>query len=90
MATIVLDNPDAVPMGNEPVYRDGKIVGKTTSAAFGYRVGKPIALGYLEGAIDGQSVEVDTGRTSFSGRVSLAPAFDPLGKRMRQSAQRSS
>lgn len=83
MVSIVLDDFDAMPLGNEPVYCNGRIVGKTTSAAFGYRVGKPIALAYLEGIGDQASVEIDIARNLFSGRVSLVPVFDPTGSRMR-------
>ena len=44
MVSIVLDDPEAVPLGNEPAYSNARIIGKTTSAAFGYRIGKPVAL----------------------------------------------
>lgn len=44
IATIVLTDPDSVPLGNEPVYLGDRIVGKTTSAAYGYRVGSPVSL----------------------------------------------
>jgi len=83
MVSIVLDDADAVPLGSEPVYGNGRIVGKTTSAAFGYRVGKPIALAYLEDVGEQAFVEIDIARTLFTGRVSLAPVFDPTGSRMR-------
>lgn len=32
--------------GHEPIYLDGRIVGQTSSCTFGYRVGKPVGLGY--------------------------------------------
>ena len=44
IVSIVLDDGRAVPLGGEPVVAGGKIVGKTTSAAFGFRIGAPIAL----------------------------------------------
>ena len=44
IASLVLNNSDAVPLGSEPVYLENEIIGKSTSATFGYRVGKPIAL----------------------------------------------
>ena len=31
----------------EPIYRDGKIVGSTTSGAWGHRVGRSLGLGYV-------------------------------------------
>ena len=84
LATILFDDTDAVPLGHEPVYRDGKIVGRTTSAAFGYRIGRPVALGHVEaGEVDGRRVEIDIAGTRHAARMQLAPAFDPAGARMR-------
>jgi 4-methylaminobutanoate oxidase (formaldehyde-forming) len=88
MVTLLLDDQGAVPLGNEPVTLDTEIVGQTTSAAYGYRVGRPLALAYVaaELALDGQSLAVDIAGTSFDGTVSTAPAFDPEGTRMRAKA----
>ena len=86
IATILLDDIDAVPLGNEPVYSRGRIVGKTTSAAFGYRVGRPVALAEIDAPIsDDTAVEIDIARRMSPGRVTFQPAFDPGGKRMRRS-----
>ena len=89
MATVVLDDVGATPLGNEPVYMNGEIAGKTTSAAFGYRIGRPLAIAEMSlpaAVSEGTSVEVDIGRTLFSGTVTLKAAFDPLGTRMRTRA----
>lgn len=86
IVTIVLDDENAVPLGNEPVYFDSAIAGKTTSAAFGYRLGRPVAiadLGNADARADGTGVEIDVAGTLFAGRVATAPAFDPTGRRMR-------
>jgi glycine cleavage system aminomethyltransferase T len=67
------------------------IIGKTTSATFGYRVGRPVALAYLEtgdvGEIEGLRVEIDIARNVFAGTASLAAAFDPRGERLRPPAR---
>ena len=87
MATIVLDDADAVPLGSEPVYLGGRILGKTTSAAFGYRIGKPVALAMIDPerlAEDReQCVDIDIAGTRFRGAVTFEAAFDPKGTRMR-------
>ena len=83
LATIVLDDPDAQPLGHEPVLLDGRIAGQTTSAAFGYRIGRPVALAHVEGVPDGAAVEVDVAGERHSGCLGFAPAFDPEGRRMR-------
>jgi len=89
IVTIVLDDESAVPIGNEPVYFDQQIVGKTTSAAFGYRTGKPIAIADMkleEACTEGAIVEVDIARKLFRGCITLQPAFDPKGSIMRTRA----
>jgi glycine cleavage system aminomethyltransferase T len=85
MVTVVLDDPAAVPLGNEPIYACGEMVGKTTSATFGYRIGSPVALGYLraDAAVEGARVKIDIARNMFVGVVTLSPAFDACGARMR-------
>lgn len=86
IVTILLDNPNAVPIGNEPVYIKGDIVGRTTSAAYGYRVQCPIAIAFLDihpGQADVSSVQVDVAGELFDGDIVHGAAFDPLGTRMR-------
>jgi 4-methylaminobutanoate oxidase (formaldehyde-forming) len=85
IVTILLDDIHAVPLGNEPVYSRGRIVGKTTSAAFGYRVGRPVALAEIDATIsEDTAVGIDIARRMSPGRVTLQPAFDPGGNRMRK------
>ena len=75
-----------MPLGGEPVYSQGGIVGKTTSAAFGYRIGRPLALAEIDASLyEGTAVEIDIARQPFAGRVTLEPAFDPTGARMHRS-----
>ena len=85
LVTIILDDVNAVPLGNEPVMKEDRIVGKTTSAAFGYRVGQPVSLAVLDCAccVDGQSISVDIAGVYFDGQVKCGPAYDPSGARMR-------
>jgi 4-methylaminobutanoate oxidase (formaldehyde-forming) len=88
IVSIVLDSIEAQPLGNEPVYLNGNIIGKTTSAAFGYRVGKSVAIALVKtGAemnLDGLEIEIDIARRHFSGYITSKPAFDPDGSRMRR------
>ena len=90
MVSIVFDDADAVPLGGEPVRLGERIVGKTTSAAFGYRVGKPIALAMIDterlaGARE-RRVVIDIARRRASGAPTFEAAFDPGGTRMRPPA----
>jgi dimethylglycine dehydrogenase len=42
-----VENTDSDCMGNEPVYHGGKVVGVTTSGAFGHAVGQSLAFAYV-------------------------------------------
>lgn len=85
LVTILFDDLDAEPLGGEPVFVGGDMVGKTTSAAFGYRVGAPIALALISSdfALEGSVAAARIGARDCSGRLSLKPGFDPAGSRMR-------
>ena len=87
LATLILDDPDAAPLGGEPVRLGDRIIGKTTSAAFGYRIGKPVALAMIDPeAFAGDPeprADVDVAGRRASGIVTFEAAFDPAGARMR-------
>lgn len=89
--SIILEDAAAVPLGNEPVYLGDRIVGKTTSAAFGYRVGRPVAIADVYDAEARQSdvvVEIDVAGERFAGKIVTGAAFDAKGDRMRTSVGR--
>ena len=46
------DASEAAPMmyHEEPIYRDGALVGSTTSGAWGHRIGRSLGLGYVKNA----------------------------------------
>ncbi len=86
VVTIILDDKNATPLGSEPFYIDGHIAGKTTSAAYGYRVGRPVIIAdcsHEDARTEGARVEVDIAGKLYEGQVTLQPAFDPMGQRMR-------
>ena len=89
LVSLVFDDVQAVPLGHEPICvggRDGRIVGQTTSCAFGFRVGRPVALGYVQADLaDGAVVYVDIAREHFSARLVEGALFDPEGLRMKAS-----
>jgi len=82
--SLTLDDAEAVPLGHEPVYFEGQIIGQTSSCAFGYRVGRPIALAHTKTSIvDGARVQVDIARRMYDATVTIGPLFDPNGARMK-------
>ena len=84
MVSLRLDDENAVPLGHEPILMDGRIVGQTSSCAFGFRVGGPVGIGHTRVPLEnGAKVQVDIARRMFDATVAVGPLFDPEGKRMR-------
>ena len=84
LISLTLGDETAVPIGGEPIYLDDQIIGQTTSCAFGFRIGKPIALGHLKEKVsDNSNVYVDIARQLYSATVSTGPLFDADGLRMK-------
>jgi dimethylglycine dehydrogenase len=59
LVTMEVANTDSDCMGNEPVYHAGKLVGITTSGAFGHAVGKSLAFAYVPPDLAGHGIEFD-------------------------------
>ena len=85
-----LDDPEPLLYHNEPIYRDGVLVGHTSSAAYGHHLGRAIAMGYVrhEGGVDSDYVaagkwEIDVGLKRFAAKASLRPLYDPTSARMK-------
>ncbi len=85
-----LDAPEPLMFHDETIYRDGRVAGRITSAAFGYSLGRPVGMGYLESerprawqALDDGAYEVDIAGERVPATVSLRPFYDPAGARLR-------
>ncbi|WP_424988110.1 GcvT family protein [Microbulbifer sp. S227A] len=77
---------DADASGGEPIFTpDGQSVGRVTSGAYGYSVGKSLAIGYANPRVagPGDEVEVMILGLPHKARILAAPAFDPKGARLR-------
>jgi 4-methylaminobutanoate oxidase (formaldehyde-forming) len=84
LCCIVLADPRAVALGNEPVSIDGRICGRVTSGGYGYWIERSIAYAYLPADTEvGTPVELDLFGTAVAGEVAAEPLFDPAGERVR-------
>jgi len=85
LATFTVDAADADAIGDEPIWHDGKVVGWVTSGAYGHRVQRSLALGYIPAALalakDGFEIEIIGERRKA--KREAAAVFDPDGRRMR-------
>ena len=80
-----VDASDSDCMGNEPVYAGEKVVGVTTSGAFGHAVGKSLAFAYVPpDAIEpGTEFEIMLFQQRRKARIVTEPLWDPENTRMR-------
>jgi 4-methylaminobutanoate oxidase (formaldehyde-forming) len=84
-----LTDPEPLLYHNEPVLRDGQIVGYLSSGAYGHHLGGAIGLGYVPCAGEsadqllGSTFEIDVAGTRVQAQASLKPMYDPGSERVR-------
>jgi len=85
LATFVVDAADADVMGDEPIWRDGKVVGWVTSGGYAHASRASVALGYVRAeAFEGEAgYEIEIVGDRRPARLASTPLFDPDGSRMR-------
>jgi glycine cleavage system T protein len=85
LSCLLLADPNAVALGNEPVRRDGEVVARVTSGGQGYTVLRSIAYAYLpmELASPATRVEVEVFGRWVPAEVAAEPLWDPKGERIR-------
>jgi sarcosine dehydrogenase len=90
LLTFVLEDAAALPWGDEPILRDGRVVGTVTSAAFGHTLGRAVAMGYVRdpGGVDeayvaGGRFALDVGGDRIPARAGLAAPYDPRAVRVK-------
>jgi 4-methylaminobutanoate oxidase (formaldehyde-forming) len=90
LVQFALEDPAPLLYHNEPIWRDGKLVGRTTSGAYGHHLGRAVALGYVrdEGGIDAAYVkagryEIEIAGARHAATASLEPLHDPRSLRIK-------
>ena len=83
MIYLEIDADDADARGGEPIYSNGEVVGLTTSGAYGHRVGKSLAFGYVNADLNESEYEVMLLGGMLGARVLNEPAYDPENLRLR-------
>jgi len=76
---------DADARGNEPLYHNGKLVGRATSGGYGWRTSKSLALAMLPPALAriGTDVQIDILGNRHDATVIGESPFDPENERLR-------
>jgi glycine cleavage system T protein len=92
---LLFEEPGAVPYHDEPIRRGGTVVGRVGSAGFGYTLGRPVVMGYVDAAplvgddavdrawFEAAPYEVEVACERYEARASLTPLYDPKSERVR-------
>ncbi|MBI2762461.1 MAG: FAD-dependent oxidoreductase [Chloroflexi bacterium] len=91
LAVFVLADPGPLLYHNEPIWRDGELVGRISSAMFGHTIGRSIGLGYVrreDGSVTADWLaagryEVEIANERCAAGASLRAPYDPKGERVR-------
>ena len=85
-----LGDPQPLLYHNEPIWRDGVIVGYISSASYGHTLGASVGLGYVNrsdsnesAGWQGGSYEIEVAGERYTAQASLVPLFDPENRRIR-------
>jgi 4-methylaminobutanoate oxidase (formaldehyde-forming) len=94
LVTFVLDDPEALPLGDEAIFHENNLAGSVTSAGYGHALGRAVVMGYLRlpegarGGIDARFVtdakfELEIAGDRFTARGSLRAPYDPQALRVK-------
>jgi 4-methylaminobutanoate oxidase (formaldehyde-forming) len=81
----VLEDPDVVTLGNEPVRLGDEVVAMVTSGGRGYYLDKSIAYAYLPAELSeaGEELSVEVFGEQVPAEVVPMPLWDPKHERVR-------
>lgn len=90
LVQFLLEDPEPLLYGEEPIVQDGKAVGYLRSGAYGHTLGGAMGMGYVENE-DGVTIdmirsggfEIQVAGERFPAKASLRPMYDPKGLRVR-------
>jgi 4-methylaminobutanoate oxidase (formaldehyde-forming) len=89
LVQFMLTDPEPLLYHNEPVVRDGEIVGYLSSGAYGHHLGAAMGLGYVpckgESAAQvlASTYEIDIMGTRVRAQASLKPMYDSASERVK-------
>jgi glycine cleavage system aminomethyltransferase T/glycine/D-amino acid oxidase-like deaminating enzyme len=90
LVQFLLEDPEPLLYGGEPIYRDGALVGYLNSGGYGHTLGGAMGLGNIENRegvttdfVRSGSYEIEVVGTRYPATPSLRPMYDPKGERVR-------
>ncbi len=89
LLAFVLEDPEPLLWGGEPILRDGKTVGYTTSGGYGYTLGASVGLGYIKHAEGVDKAYIESGSFAIlvdgvpiAATAHTRPPYDPGRERI--------
>ena len=84
-------DPEPLLFHNEPILRDGRIVGFLTSGNYGHTLGGAVGLGYVPCNEEGESAgsmlastyQIEIAGHTFDAAASITPMYDPKSELVR-------
>ena len=90
LVQFLLQDPEPLLYGGEPIYRDGALVGFLRSGGYGHTLGGAVGLGSIENKqgvtvefVNGGEYEIAVAGVCYPAKASLRPMYDPKGERVR-------
>lgn len=85
LTTFIVNAKDADVIGDEPIWKDGKVVGWVTSGGYAHWAEKSVALGYIDVAAydEAAAYEIEIIGDMVKATIQPEPLFDPRGEKMR-------
>ena len=90
LVQFVLKDPEPILNHNEPILRNGELVGYTVSSGYGHTIGACVAMAYVsnkEGITDeyltDAQYEIEQANRLYRAELSLKPLYDPKSERAR-------
>ncbi|MBS0125141.1 GcvT family protein [Thetidibacter halocola] len=89
LVQFLLNDPEPLLYHNEPILRDGRIVGHLSSGSYGHHLGGAVGLGYVPckgesaEALLASSFEIDVAGRRVAATASLKPLYDPKSDRVK-------
>jgi glycine cleavage system aminomethyltransferase T/glycine/D-amino acid oxidase-like deaminating enzyme len=90
LVQFLLEDPEPLLYGSEPVYRDGQLVGYLNSGGYGHTLGGAVGLGNVERGegvtsdfVKSGTYEIEVMGVRYPAKASLRPLYDPKGERIR-------
>jgi 4-methylaminobutanoate oxidase (formaldehyde-forming) len=90
LVQFLLEDPEPLLYGGEPIWRNGKRVGELASGGYGHTLGGALGLGSIKNEagvtadfVRSGSYEIEVAGVRYPAKASLRPLYDPEGVKIR-------